>query len=154
MNYCSQIINFNEIMEKDEKDFGYELSEKSIRAFDAGSYLEAFFFQAEAFEGSIPEMIAGKLRSMGMSNTKIKKMAYRGTLEQKIDRFTELCGDEFSHLCSNLHEYRERRNKLTHRKSDFKDEEEMNNYARETWLLGTIVLSNFIESIKGFPGLE
>lgn len=141
-------------MNKNDKDLGLEISEKSIEAFNAGSYLEAFFFQAEVFESSIPLMIAGRARYLGMSNTKVKELAYKGTLEKKIDNLIDLCGDDFSHLCSNLHKYRDRRNKLIHRKSTFKNEEEINEYAKETWLLGTAILYNFVESISGFPDLE
>jgi hypothetical protein len=141
-------------MDENDKDFGLELSEKSIKAFEAGDYLEAFNFQVEAFESSITVMIAGRARRLGMSNTKVKKLAYKGTLEKKIDNLTELCGDDFSHLCNNLHEYRDRRNRLIHRKSSFKGEEEMNDFARETWFLGTTIIYYFVESISGIPNLK
>ena len=137
-----------------EKDFGGELVKKSIKAFEAGGYLEAFVFQAEAIEGSIPVMIAGRARHLGMSNTKVKKLAYEGTLEKRIDNLIKLCGDDFSHLCNNLHEYRDRRNRLIHKKSSFTDEEEMNDFARETWLLGTTIIYYFVESISGIPNLK
>lgn len=142
------------VINKDDKDFGYKLSEMSVKAFDAGNYIEAFNYQAEAFESSITVMIAGRARHLGMSNKKVKKLAYNGTLEKKIDILIDLCGKDFNHLCTNLHEYRERRNRLIHRKSSFKDKEEMSNFARETWLLGTSILYNFVESIEGVPHLE
>ena len=138
-------------MTDNDKDFGLEISERSVKAFDAGSYVEAFFFQAEVFESSIPIMIAGRARHLGMSNTKVRKLAYKGTLEKKIDILIKLCGDDFSDLCTNLHEYRDRRNRLIHRKNTFKDEDEMNDFARDTWLIGTIILSNFVGSISGIP---
>lgn len=141
-------------MNENDKDFGLEISEKSIKAFEAGDYLEAFNFQAEVFESSITVMIAGRARHLGMSNTKVKKLAYKGTLEKRIDNFIELCGDDFSHLCNNLHEYRDRRNRLIHKKSSFTDEEEMNDFARETWLLGTTIMYTFVESISGIPNLK
>ncbi len=141
-------------MKDDKKDFGYELSEKSVLAFQSGSYIEAFVFQVEMIENGIPLMIVGRARNLRMSSTKVRKLAYKGTLEKKIDNLIEICGNDFDHFCTNLHEYRERRNRLTHRKTSFKSEEEMNDFARETWLIGTLIIFNFCEAIGNFPGLE
>ena len=132
-------------------DFGIELSNKSIEAFENDNFLEAVILQLEVVEEAIKIMIKGRSRHLGLSNTKIHDLADEGDLETRINNLKELCGSDFSYLCENLQDWRERRNRLTHRKHTFKGNKELNDFARETWLIGTYIIYNFIESIGNFP---
>jgi hypothetical protein len=51
----------------------------------------------------------------------------------------------------NLHDWRERRNRLIHRKHTFKDDKELNDFAREIWLIGTFIIYDFVDSIADIP---
>lgn len=137
--------------DNNKNDFGYELSSRSVEAFDKGNYLEAVFLQAEIFETIIPVLISGRAHHLGINEKNIKSLAYEGNLNKKIDNLIELGGEEFSFLTENLHDYRKRRNRITHRKTEFKSINELNEFARDTWLLGTIIFSMFIASIKNYP---
>lgn len=135
----------------EENDLGYKLSIKSIKAYEKGDYVEAFFYQAEAFENSITVMIAGRARHLGMEEKEVKKLAYKGNFNTKIDNLINISGEEFRFLWEDLHDYRKRRNKIIHRKSEFKNEAELKRYAKESWELGTNKIACFINSIKGYP---
>jgi len=131
-------------------DFGYELSIKSVEAFDNGNYLEAIILQVEIFETIIPVLISGRARKLRIDEKIIKSLAYKGNLNTKIDNLIELSGEEFSYLTENLHDYRKRRNRIIHRKTEFKNINELNEFAKDTWLLGTIILSVFVMSIEDY----
>ena len=134
-----------------EDDLGYKLSIKSIEAYEKRNYVEAFFLQVETFENSIQVMITGRARHLGIEEKKVKKLACEGNLNKKIDNLIKVGGDDFRFLWEDLHNYRRRRNKIVHQKSEFRDEEELKNYAQESWLLGTRILSCFIGSIENYP---
>ena len=134
-----------------ENDLGYKLSIKSIEAYEKGDYVEAFFYQAEAFENSITVMIAGRARHLGMGEKEVQMLAYKGNFNNKINNLIKISGEDFRFLCNGLHDYRERRNKIIHRKAEFKNEAELKSYAKESWELGTNKIACFINSIKGYP---
>lgn len=134
-----------------ENDLGYKLSIKSIEAYEKGDYIKAFFHQAEALENSVTVMIAGRARHLGMSEKEVQKLAYKGNFNTKINNLTKISGEEFSFLCNGLHDYRERRNKIIHRKSEFKNEAELKRYSKESWELGTNIIACFIDSIENYP---
>lgn len=144
------LMNSNE----NEEDFGIRLSEKSIEAFESGDYLKAFLLQVEPIDDAVKVMIAGRAKHLGINEEEIKKLAYKGTFEKRIDNFIKLCGNDFKYFCENLHDYRERRNRITHEKASFKDEEEINRFAMESWLMGTEIIYNFINSIENYPYLK
>jgi len=132
-------------------DFGFDISNKSIEAFENGDFFKAVMLQLEVVEEAIKIMIRGRGRHLGLSNTKIHKLADEGDLETRINNLKELCGSDFNYLCENLQDWRERRNRLIHRKHTFKDDEELNDFARETWLIGTFIIYNFVDSIANIP---
>ncbi len=135
----------------EENDLGYKLSIKSIEAYEKGDYVEAFFYQAEAFENSITVMIAGRARHLGMDEKEVQRLAYKGNFNTKINNLIKISGEEFRFLWDDLHDYRKRRNKIIHRKSEFKNEAELKRYTKESWELGTNKIYCFISSIKRYP---
>lgn len=139
------------ISNEEDNDFGEFLSNKSIEYFENGKYLEAVDIQLEVVEDCIKMLIHGRGKHLGLSNTKIHKLADEGDLETRINNLIELCDKDFSHLCTELHEWRNRRNRLRHRKSTYKSLEDLNEFARLTWLMGTTIIYNFMENISNIP---
>lgn len=137
-----------------ENDLGYKLSIKSIEAYEKGDYVKAFFHQAEALENSVTAMIVGRARYLGMNEKEVQKLAYKGSFNTRINNLTKISGEKFSYLCNSLHDYRERRNRIIHRKSEFQNEAELERYAKESWELGTDIIACFIDSIKNYPTKE
>jgi len=135
----------------EENDFGYQLSIMSIKAYEKGDYILAFFYQVEIFENTMIPMIAGRARHLGMEEKEVKKLAYKGNFNTKIDNLINISGEEFRFLWDDLHNYRERRNKLIHGKSEFKNEAELKRFSKESWELGTNKLFCFISSIENYP---
>ena len=130
---------------------GFDISNKSIEAFENGNFFEAVMLQLEVVEEAIKFMIRGRGRHLRLSNTKIHDLADEGDLETRINNLKELCDPDFSNLCENLQDWRIRRNRITHRKHTFKDIVELNEFARETWLMGTFIIYNFVDSIANIP---
>ena len=130
---------------------GFDISNKSIEAFEHEKYFEAVMLQLEIVEEAIKIMIRGRARHLRLSNTKIHKLADEGDLETRINNLQELCGSDFRYLYGNLQDWRERRNRLIHREHTFKNNEELNDFARETWLIGTFIIYDFVDSIANIP---
>jgi hypothetical protein len=138
----------------DNSDFGEQLSNKSVEAFDAGDYITAVFLQLEPWEDFLKMIIRCRARHLGYSKTKIHDLADTGDLETRINNLVELCGDDFNFICKDLQEWRERRNKVTHRKNTFSNETEFKDFCKETWLMGTTIIFNFMNHIENAPWLS
>ena len=140
--------------EEEIDDLGVDLSNKSIELFEEGKDLEAVNLQLEVIEEFIKMLIRERARYLGNNNTEIHKLADEGDLQTRINNLIKLCGNDFSHLCSDLQEWRKRRNRLSHRKASFKNFEELNEFAKETWLLGTKIIYIFMKNIANIPNIE
>lgn len=138
----------------EENDFGYQLSIMSIEAYEKGDYILAFFYQVEIFENTMTPMIAGRARHLGKDEKEVKRLAYKGNFDTKINNFIEISGEEFRSIWKDLHNYRKRRNKIIHKKSEFKNEAELKRFSKESWELGTNILFCFINSIENYPNGE
>lgn len=138
----------------DNFDFGEQLSNKSIEAFDNGDYYLALSLQLELVEEFIKMILRCRARHLGYNKTKMHDLADTGDLETRINNLIGLCGDDFNFLCVDLQEWRKRRNKITHRKSTFSNETEFNDFCKETWLMGTAIIYNFMNYIENAPWLS